>query len=444
MHAYVQNARPAELSGLLHERLTALSGRHQVPGAQVAVHVDGRTHLAHTGTASVLTGKPFTQDTAVPVGSVTKTCTAALVMLLVADGDVGLDDPMSAYLPELSGAADFTVRHALSHTAGLPSGPESDAVLGWTATRYLSACCGRQHAVAAPGVMFSYSNAGYVAAGRLVEEVTGMPWPEALGTWLLEPLGVGPALLGDPTPRRPLADGHSAHPVSGRVRSVQQTLAPVEAPAGAVLASAADLAALGRAVLGADPDGPLPPDSAREMRRAAPASDAGVLGDAWGMGLAVFRRDGRTWYGHDGNALGTSCYLRADPSDGVVVALTTNANSGAALWRDLAGELGDLLGLFVPSAPEPRARGQAVRRPECAGTYRNGSLTYEVVCAADGSLTLSVGGETPAPLLPYDDWSCDLLDPTSGSRLPGGRFLPDPDTGTVVALQISGRLARRG
>ncbi|MER7895669.1 serine hydrolase domain-containing protein [Streptomyces sp. NPDC096046] len=427
----------------LSSHLDSLARVHRVPGAQLAVHTGTQVLSAHTGTADALANTPFTAGTAVPLGSVTKVATAAAVLLLADDGDVDLDEPASALLPDLSGAIpDVTVRHLLSHTAGLPTGPDSDSAVGTTASRYLAAVCTARNTLFPPGTGFSYSNAGYVAAGRILSEVTGMTWQEAVAALVLEPLGIVPAFLDDATPARPLASGHALNTATGLVRPAHQNLAPVEAPAGALLASAEDLVALGRALIGRSAG--LPASVADRMRHPEPAADPGALADSWGLGLALFRQDGRVWCGHDGNAQGTSCHLRADPDSGVVIAFTGNAGAATALWRDMAAELARLTGMRVPTAPAADTRrGLAVALPECAGTYRNGGTEYLVKLDGDDTPTLSVDGDYPIPLVCYPDLSCDLVDPATGRVEPGGRFHRDPATGAIDRLQISGRTARR-
>ncbi|WP_221333985.1 serine hydrolase [Streptomyces sp. EAS-AB2608] len=432
---------PSLLHRELQDLLDTLARTHRVPGAQLALDTGTDVIAVHTGTADTATGTPFTADTAVPVGSLTKPCTAALVMLLADDGDLDPDEPAAAHLPELSGIPDVTIRHLLSHTGGLPTGPDSDTAATTTAARYLAAVCTARDALFAPGTDFSYSNAGYVAAGRLVETVTGMPWPEAMRVLLLEPLGVVPAFVGDAAPARPVAAGHALNTATGQARPARQNLAPLEAPAGALLASALDLTAFGNALIGrADL---LPPAVAKEMRRPEPAARPGALADGWGAGLALYERDDRVWCGHDGNAQGTSCHLRADPESAVVVAFTGNAGGATALWRDLTEELGRLTGIRVPAGARTVDRGRPVALPDCVGTYRNGTTTYRVAPGADGAPALSVDGDLPIPLVCYADLTCDLLDPDTGRPQPGGRFHRDPATGRVDRVQISGRTARR-
>jgi CubicO group peptidase (beta-lactamase class C family) len=306
--------------------------------------------------------------------------------------------------------------------------------------------CRPQNLVLPPGAGFSYSNMGYVLAGQLIETVTGMSWWEAVESIVLRPLGIEPAFIAAPgrTPTtRAVATGHSVNQaVGGRTRPVRQSLAPAEAPAGALAVSAADLVALGRTHIGAGVPQLLPAAYAEQMRQAVPAADPFGLADGWGLGLAVFRDGGARWVGHDGNANGTSCYLRIDPANGWVVALTTNANTGYGLWQELLAKLahaGVPIGRSRAWAPPARP---TVPPPDCAGTYANGDIDY-VVAQNNGRLHLAVDGDVLGPLTVYDGLTFSLWDPASGRQVPGGRFMRDRATGKVDGIQVGGRLARR-
>jgi CubicO group peptidase (beta-lactamase class C family) len=438
---------------LVQERLNVLAGRHQVPGVQLALHRDGHTVLAQAGERVHRGGDAVTADTAFPIGSITKAFTATLAGILAADDDLDLDEPVSRQLPELGElrpeggpAPALTLRHLLSHTGGLPAGPDSADIRAGSLRRYISDHCRGQRLLFAPGTAFSYSNAGYVIAGRLIEVATGMSWAEAVEAILLRPLRIEPAFITGPTPGRSVASGHSVNRSVGRVRAVPQALAGVEAPAGALAVSAADLVEL--ALLHIEGcDSVLPADEAAELRDPAPGADAFGLAEGWGMGLALF---GDGVFGHDGNAFGTSCYLRASAPDGWVVALTTNANTGAGLWRDLLDELPALgvdagpacaSGAAAP-AGHPISGGAAGPLPGAAGCYRNGDVEFAVT-VDDGHLALAVDGDPAAPLVLYPDRTFAFDDPSSGRPVLAGRFGCDPVTGRVDSVQLSGRLARR-
>ena len=434
-----------DVRALTKRALSALLGKHRVPGAQLAIHHHGATITSEVGELEFRTGRRVTRDAAFPVGSITKSFTATVAMTLVADGDVDLDEPIGEYVPELDDlGAMLSLRHLLSHTSGLADSSDSEEAATSTPRRYIAEYIRRKDLVLPPGVGFSYSNPGYILAGRLIETVTGMSWCEAVESILLRPLDIESAfvsLAGTRPSRRPLATGHSVNISVGRTRPVRQSEAPAIAPAGALAASAADLVKLGLMHIGPGAPQLLPAADAAQMRQAVSGADPFGLADGWGLGLAVYRQESGDWVGHDGNADGTSCYLRINPAGGWVIALTTNANAGVGLWQDLQAELAQGgVPIDPPRTPAPGGR-HAVPAPGCAGRYVNGDVEYEITAGSNGSIYMCVDGDNPVPLTVHDDLTFSLTDPNSGRRAFGGRFVRDPATGKVYGVQVGGRLA---
>ena len=432
--------------GRLRERLAERARARGVPGAQLVLHHAGRTAEVEVGELEHGTEQRVDRATAFPVGSISKTFVASVAMILAADGDVELDAPVGEHLPELDDLREQpTLRQVLSHTGGLASGPSPERVTASSVRRYVVEHCRRRALVLPPGTGFSYSNMGYVLLGRLIETVTGMEWQEAVGSILLRPLGIVPAFVGagGPAPSgRAIATGHSVHAVTHRIRPVRQSLPAAEGPAGALAVSSADLVSLGLMHVGAGSPGLLPPAAAEEMRRPVPAAEPVGLADAWGLGLALFRQGGTEWVGHDGNADGTSCHLRVDPSGGWVIGFTSNATTGSGLWQDVLDELalaGVPLGGGVRSAPHRRRTDPPAG---CVGTYVNGDDEYVLAAEEDGRLRLVIDGAA-APLVVHTDLTFSVEDPGSGRQVFGGRLLRDPGTGTFEGIQVSGRFARR-
>jgi CubicO group peptidase (beta-lactamase class C family) len=418
-----------------------------VPGAQIAIQHGGETTACEVGELEFRTDRCVNRDTAFPVGSITKCFTATVAMILAADGDVDPDAPIGDYVPELGDqGAMINLRQLLSHTSGLAdiSGMEDLSTL--TLRRYVVDHALRKDLVLPPGQGFSYSNPGYALVGWLIETVTGMSWAEAVESILLRPLAIKPAfvtLTGTRPPGRAIATGHSVNIAAGRTRPVRQSEAPAIAPAGALAVSAVDLTKLGMIHVGAGVPSLLPAADAAQMRRAVRCADPFGLADGWGMGFAVYRHETADWVGHDGNADGTSAYLRINPADGWVIALTTNANTGTGLWRDLLAELAWAgVPIGSPRAPAPDSP-RAVPPPGCAGWYANGDAEYAVTAAADGSIHLSVDGENFVPLTFHEDLTFSVQDPASGRQVFGGRFVREPATGKTYGIQVGGRLASR-
>lgn len=426
--------------------LTALAETYHVPGAQLAVHRDGQTVAVEVGELEHGTGFPVTRQTAFPVGSISKAATATLAMILVGDGDLELDAPLAEHLPELDDLGDqLTLCHLLSHTSGLPSSPDTPEVPFLSSRRYVRNHCRRHDLILPPGTAFSYSNRNFVLVGHLIETITRMNWSEAVESILLRPLDIDSAMVGMPGRARfgrPIATGHSVNTNSGRTRPVHQPVVPAEAPAGALAMSAVDLVALGSMHIGPGFPELLPPAHAEQMRQAIPGVEPFGLADGWGAGLAVWQGQAITWVGHDGNANGTSCYLRIDPANDYVLALTTNSNTGSALWDELRAELG----LTDPQRNRPQWNASlrsAAPPAEVMGSYSNGPTDYLITAADDGDLFLDIGGELVARLAFYGDLDFLMQDPVSGEGHHVGRFLRDPITRQVDYLQLGGRLAPR-
>jgi CubicO group peptidase (beta-lactamase class C family) len=403
---------------------------------------------SEVGELEFRSGQRVSRDAAFPIGSITKCFTATVAMILVADGDVDLSAPVGGYLPELGDlGAVLNLHQLLSHTSGLADISGIEKPSAQTLRRYVVDHARSKDLVLPPGMGFSYSNPGYVLVGWLIETVTGMSWAEAVESILLRPLGIESAFVNLPgtrSPRRPFATGHSANIAVGRTRPVRQSGAPVIAPAGALAMSAVDLVKLGLTHIGPGEPRLLTTAYAAQMRQPVPCADPFGLADGWGLGLATFRQQTSTWVGHDGNADGTSCHLRINPADDWVIALTSNANTGDELWRDLLAELGQAgVPIEPPHVPAGAAGRRVVPPPGCVGWYANGGIEYAVTADGDGTVHMSIDGENFVPLTFHDDFTFSLVAPDSGRRVFGGRFVREPSTGKVYGIQVGGRLARK-
>src|SRR4051794_20469999 len=180
-------------AGALAERLAALP---MVPGVQVATVSSGAIDTAAAGVADTESGAAVTTETRFRPGSITKLLTATLVLQCVDDGLVDLDDPVRKHLPAFRLAAGtdadrVTVRHLLGHSSGIDAGDlfvdvgDDDGCLA--AYVELVADAGL---LFEPGRWMSYNNAGFVLAGRLVEEVRGEPWDVVARRRVVDPLGM--------------------------------------------------------------------------------------------------------------------------------------------------------------------------------------------------------------------------------------------------------------
>jgi CubicO group peptidase (beta-lactamase class C family) len=428
--------------------LARLAQGHNIPGAQLAFHRDGETTLVETGSERHGDDAPVSHQSGFPYGSVTKSFTATVVLQLVAGGDLGLDEPIGAVIGDLAGAPNgidrlVTPRQLLSHTSGLPCDFHAEIPAVPPFRRYALSARALE-LVHRPGTAFSYSNAGFVLCGLLIEDVTGMTWWDAVETLLLRPLNIEPAFHMDaprPPGDRPVVSGHSVNTRLGRTVPIRSTFSMVDAPAGGLAGSAADLVALGRLHLGArDLAGLLPRQEIELMRGGAAEVRPFGLASGWGLGLARFRGRDADWFGHDGTTDGTTCHLRFQPDSGVALAMTTNAVHGLRLWEDVLAALREN-GLDVGNYPAPRIPdAPVVEAPACAGDYHNGDVCFSVVLEDTPYLDLDDG--LHRELTFYEGLRFCAEDSTTGEPPVAGRFVMG-ETGEIALMEIGGRVARR-
>jgi CubicO group peptidase (beta-lactamase class C family) len=181
----------------------------EAPGAVVGVVYEGRVaHLKGYGLSNIEAGTPVTPGTHFRLASLTKQFTAAAVMLLRERGALGYDDPASRFLPKFSARVPgVTVRHLLQHTSGLAdyqglfvqsgaieadyprSSKQSPGAYEPSTRDALELVCTHPPRFA-PGDGWEYSNSGYVALARIVEEISGRPFPCFMREQIFEPLGM--------------------------------------------------------------------------------------------------------------------------------------------------------------------------------------------------------------------------------------------------------------
>lgn len=182
----------ARIDGFVRKAMAAFP---EVPAMGVAVVKDGKSILTRGyGYRDLEQQLPANDETVFYIASSTKSYVGLLSAILAERGVVDLDAPVAKYLPELQFASGIdsnkiTLRALLTHSAAI----NNDAVVMRTAftgehtapalVQLLSRSKSREP-------KFAYDNLGYVAAGLVLERVTGKTWQELLATELFTPLGM--------------------------------------------------------------------------------------------------------------------------------------------------------------------------------------------------------------------------------------------------------------
>ncbi|MBB4911895.1 serine hydrolase domain-containing protein [Actinophytocola algeriensis] len=320
-----------------------------LPGVSVAVtHGDRVVHA--TGAGHDSTGRPVTADTPMRVASVSKSFTSAAVMTLVEDGRLGLDDPVR--LPNVPGGV--TVRQLLNQTSGLADPSVNIGELESARTLAEYADLFDATLAAPPGTAWSYSNANYDLAARLVEVVSGLPFDEYVREAVFEPLDMRDSTVGGPA-----ADGYNS--LFGLWFSRPELDGGPEVNgSGAVVTTAADM---GRWLVAQNGHGPFPGSMLTAMHEPSEVDEYGMGWSPGENGLLV----------HSGNLWTYNAMQAIDPATGHGYAVMTN---GAGL----TDETGDILAGLV-----------ALTRGEAPGTPGGSRQLFEWVLAAIGVAALTLG-----------------------------------------------------
>jgi CubicO group peptidase (beta-lactamase class C family) len=325
---------------------------HGVPGLALGVLQDGTASIRGLGVTNLEDPLPVTGHTVFPIASISKTFAATAVMRLVEQGKLEVRAPVRKYVPEFrirdeNVGRDVTVWHLLTHTGGWEgqvSGPDR----GEETLKNFVASITDLMQVAPPEAAWSYNNAGFSIAGRVIEAVTGTSINRAIRQLIFQPLGLehaGTTAAEFITQR--FAAGHSTR--DGATALIRPFAPSVSVTAGGVGVCMADLLAYARFHLGdgtsANGDRVLTRESLEAMR--TPQLRKQGTDDDIGIGWHLRTLVSSTGDGagkpirtasHGGTLGGHILLLELVPERNFAIAILTNANSGWRVIQDVERE----------------------------------------------------------------------------------------------------------
>jgi CubicO group peptidase (beta-lactamase class C family) len=333
----------------------------QIAGAVTLVAYRGQViHLEAVGSADLENDRPMRRDTMFCIASMTKPITATAVMILQDEGKLSIDDPVAKYIPAFEAAAlrdgkpkqPVTLRHCLTHTAGLAGSQQNEGSLKDT----IEKLAGRPLDFE-PGAKWQYSP-GMSVCGRVVEIVSGQPFDEFLAERIFRPLNMADTTF-HPSAAQQSRRAVLYQPGEGGKSLARAThwlvdLSPGNSPnpSGGLFSTAADMARFYQMILsGGELDGRRIVSAAavREMTKiqTGDLTTGFTDGNAWGLGWCLVRQpQGVTamlspgTFGH-GGAFGTQGWV--DPQRQMIFVLmiqrTGFGNGDAADIRRVFQEL---------------------------------------------------------------------------------------------------------
>ena len=459
----------SEADNALQERVAELRSELDVPGVAVGVWHDGAERYAFDGVTSVRNPLPVDETTLFQFGSTGKTFTATAMMRLVERGEVELEAPVRRYLPEFAlqdenVARDVTVLHLFNHTAGWEGDLSDNTGEGDDALERYVGLMKNIRQVSPLGANVSYNNASLSVAGRILEQITGTTYEQAMKDLVLDPLGLDDTLffMTEIMMRR-FVVGHSLED-DGTIKPARVWAMPRGgAPAGGMSATAADQLAWARFHLGdgTAPDGTrvLSAESVHRMQQPTVSMPGSAIGDHVGISWLLRDVGGLRLVTHGGTTIGQySEFVMVPERDFAIIAMTNcgpnghQFNEGMVDWA-----LEHYLGV-TDTQPEQLKLSDDQLTPYtgtfetivalCEITARDGWLRVNVSVKPEMKQTIRDAGDDPdqeSPELPVAllaGTEDRYVIPEGAAKGMKGFFVRD-DAGTVVGVHIGGRLATR-
>ncbi|WP_407542600.1 serine hydrolase domain-containing protein (plasmid) [Deinococcus radiomollis] len=425
-----------ELAAAFEQEAKRLLEEYNIPGVTLGLLTPEGDHFVNLGVTRLENPLPITEDTIFQIGSTTKTITSLTCSVLVAQGKLDLDVPVRTYLPDFklmdeSVAAALTVRDVLTHQGGFQgdlfeeTGDGDDAL-----AKVLDILAVSPQVVPLRG-HWSYNNAGFYVAGRVIEVLTGKPYETVITELIFEPLGMDHSLFfPSQVMTYRFATGHNK--IDDELVTQRPWMLPrSSAPAGGTLNSTLrDMTRYAHFMMsGTLPEPSAMPDSSSPDTDAQPAEPSWLetldRSQLWkpqrsiGFALNAFPGElgqiGQSWFidqydhatiiSHGGTTHGHQSDFWVSPDRKVGFVAMTNASNGHAYNRKLSTWIKrELLGLSASEQPAYSVSPDAMNDFE--GNYLIIGKPLKIGSQVEGGrLLLSIpdttpgaSGNKPAPL----------------------------------------------
>lgn len=297
------------------------------PGLSIAVAVGDEIILAEGfGLADVEHDIAVHAETVFRIGSVTKQFTAAAILTLIEEDEIGLQDDLTEHYDFDTQGKPVTINQLLNHTSGIPS--YTDLGQEWIKTvrrdlshdQLLELVEGKPFDFE-PGEDWRYNNTGYYLLGAIIEDTTGERYDDFLTDRFFDPLGMDRTRIGSHIDIvKDRARGYAAQ--SGALKNADFISMNQPGAAGALLSTASDLIRWTRGLVNGDV---LSEDAHRRMITPDVFPGEGEMGYACGLMVQDF--EGTQRIGHGGGIHGFVSQLSYYPEYDLTIAVLANSTA---------------------------------------------------------------------------------------------------------------------
>jgi CubicO group peptidase (beta-lactamase class C family) len=317
----VSSQPPDALSKLLREGQSTF----RLPSVSAAAYKGDRILWTDAvGQADDEGNKPV-PETQYRIGSITKTFTAAAVLLLREEGKLDLDDPLERHVPEAVHSP--TLRRLLAHSSGLQREPPGQVweTLEFPDPEELLDRLGSAEAVLPAGAHFHYSNLAYGLLGEVVARVAGRPFTQFVDERLIGPIGLERTTWVSVPP---VARGYYVDPHARTLR-LEPDFAGANA-VGSLWGTPVDLCRWGNYLASIE---------AVHQVQIMDDPEGWTLGH--GLGVQLVRKGDRVFFGHGGAMPGFLAMLLGRRKEGIGAAVISNASTPPAAVETIGLQLAE-------------------------------------------------------------------------------------------------------
>jgi len=385
----------------------------EIPAISIAVFADYRLQWARAyGVADVDTGAPARVDTLFQAASISKPVNALAVMLVAADGTLGLDTPVNDLLSswklpdnEYTRTAPVTLRRLLSHTAGTSVHGFPGYAAGAPLPEIQQILDGGPPAntdpvrvVLPPGTKVVYSGGGTTITQLVLTERSHQPYPDLLAARVLGPLGMTASSFAQPLPPERRQHAAAGHRVGGRAVPGKHHVYPEMAPAG-LWTTPSDLARFFAELALARAGRSTHVSQAIATQMTTRVLDVEDSSDGVGLGVFLHARNGASFFGHSGGNEGFTANAVASLDGGHGVVIMTNSDDGWRLFAEIERAVFAEYGWPGADKPIVRFAISAADRAKFVGRYLDRGVPRSVAVIDDRLTIRDVFGK-PRELVP--------------------------------------------
>ena len=171
------------------------------PGAIVLIAKDDTViYRKSFGMANLELNVPMKPENVLHLASITKQFTSVSILLLMEQGKLNLQDPLSKYIADYPRGNEITLHHLLNHTSGIKSFTNLADFRNKTRNdmtpEEIISSFKKLPLEFEPGERYEYSNSEYVLLGYIIEKISGMSYENFIQQYIFDRLGMKNSYYG--------------------------------------------------------------------------------------------------------------------------------------------------------------------------------------------------------------------------------------------------------